>query len=241
MAAIEIDKLKTDPNHIITNSTNPINPDISVQNFNLNNGLNPGALEYSSQPFLVKMEKFPEKYANTSPLGLLGFAFSTIFLSFHNVNLYHMNTMIIGTAIFYGGLAQFIAGTFEIRKGNTFSGTAFCSYGAFWWSFSTIICGPHILGAGASGHTSTACYLLFWCIFSGFMAFATLKHAHLTLKLVFLTLTLTFLMLALADFTESKTLTRIGGGCGLLCGGIAFYTACAEVIDGEQGYTFMPI
>ena len=41
------------------------------------------------------VDKFPEKYANTSPLGLLGFGMSTIFLSFCNVNLYHMNTMII--------------------------------------------------------------------------------------------------------------------------------------------------
>ena len=239
MANIEIEKLKTEPN--INNSINVTNPDGSTQNFNLNNAYNPGKMQYSTEPFLVKMEKFPEKYANTSPLGLLGFAFSTIFLSFHNVNLYHMNTMIIGTGLFYGGLAQLIAGTFEIRKGNTFSGTAFCSYGAFWWSFCTIICGPYVFGTIASEPKSTACYLLFWCIFSGFMAVATLKHGHLTLKIIFISLTITFLFLSIADFTESKTLTRIGGGCGLFCGILALYTACAEVIDGEQGYTFMPI
>ena len=42
-------------------------------------------------------------------------------------------------------------------------------------------------------------------------------------------------------FTESGVVTKVGGGFGFLCGGIAFYTAVAEVIDGEQGYTFMPI
>ncbi len=195
----------------------------------------------SSQPLYVKMNNFPEKYANTSPLGLLGFGMSTIFLSFSNINVYHMNTMIIGTAIFYGGIAQFIAGTFEIRKGNTFSGTAFCSYGAFWLSFCTLVCGPHILGTAASIYKSTGVFLLFWAIFTGFMTFATLKHGHLTLKLIFLTLTITFLLLAIAEFAESKVVTRIGGAVGLLCGLLALYTACAEVIDGEQGYTFMPI
>ena len=233
MANVEIEQLKTQPtvNNNLENDSNV--------NFNVdaNNILNqPGG-----RPILVKMDKFPDKYANTSPLGLLGFAFTTIYLSFHNVNLYPMNTMIIGTAIFFGGIAQFIAGTYEIRKGNTFSGTAFCSYGAFWLSFCTIICGPHVLGTVASVHKSTAVYLLFWCIFSGFMTFATLKHGHLTLKVIFLTLTITFLLLALADFTKSTALTRVGGAFGLLCGGLALYTACAEVIDGEQGYTFMPI
>ena len=111
----------------------------------------------------------------------------------------------------------------------------------FWLSFYTIVCGPHIFGAVASVSKSTGVYLLFWCVFTGFMTFATLKHAHLTLKLIFLTLTLTFLLLSIAEFTESKTVTRVGGGLGLLCGGLALYTACAEVIDGEQGYTFMPI
>ena len=230
MANIEIEQLKETPTIK--------NQDTSQMNFKIGENI---MNQPSGRPILVKMDKFPDKYANTSPLGLLGFGFTTIFLSFHNVNLYNMNTMIIGTAIFYGGMAQFIAGTFEIRKGNTFSGTAFCSYGAFWLSFCTIICGPHIFGTVESVPKSTGMYLLFWCIFSGFMAFATLKHGHLTLKIIFITLTITLLILSLGDFTETKALTRVGGGLGLFCGGLALYTACAEVIDGEQGYTFMPI
>ena len=231
MANIEIEQLKENP-------TIKTNHDASHLNFNIGENAfnNP-----SGRPILVKMEKFPDKYANTSPLGLLGFGFTTIFLSFHNVNLYKMNTMVIGTAIFYGGIAQFVAGTFEIRKGNTFSGTAFCSYGAFWLSFCTLICGPHIFGIVESVPKSTGVYLLFWCIYTGFMAFATLKHGHLTLKIIFITLTIAFLILSLGDFTEKKAFTRLGGGLGLFCGILALYTACAEVIDGEQGYTFMPI
>lgn len=238
MANIEIEQLKTQPDN---NNNNTNHDGNSAANLNVTqtNLFNPRL--HPEEPFLVKMDKFPEKYANTSPLGLLGFGMSTIFLSFSNVNLYHMNTMIIGTAIFYGGIAQFIAGTFEIRKGNTFSGTAFCSYGAFWLSFCTLVCGPHIFGITPSVPKSNGIYLLFWCIFTGFMTFATLKHGHLTLKLIFLTLTITFLLLSIADFTESKAVTRVGGGLGLFCGGLALYTACAEVIDGEQGYTFMPI
>ena len=234
MTNVENEKLKTQQ----VNTTNPDNS--SYANIKLDT-IETDNIKSSSQPMYVKMNNFPEKYANTSPLGLLGFGMSTIFLSFANVNVYHMNTMILGTAIFYGGIAQFIAGTFEIRKGNTFSATAFCSYGAFWLSFCTIICGPHVLQTVPSVSKSTGVFLLFWAIFTGFMTFATLKHGHVTLKLIFLSLTITFLLLSIAEFAESKVVTRIGGGVGLFCGLLALYTACAEVIDGEQGYTFMPI
>ena len=56
--------------------------------------------------------------------------------------------------------------------------------------------------------------------------FTYLKHAHVTLKLVFFTLTVTFMILALADFTESKTLTRIGGVQTSLWGDYFLYGMC---------------
>ena len=40
-----------------------------------------------------------------------------------------------GLAIFYGGIAQLLAGMWEFAKGNTFGAVAFSSYGAFWMSF----------------------------------------------------------------------------------------------------------
>ena len=187
------------------------------------------------------MTKFPNKYSNTSPLGLIGFGFTTIMLSFANVTLFDLNSMIIGLGLFYGGMTQFVAGVYELKKGNTFSGTAFCSYGAFWLSFCLMATGSPILGVEPPDYKAEGIFLLFWAVFTGFMFIGTLKHGHITLKLILLTLTFTFLILAIGAFAKSKTVTKVGGGFGFLCGGIAFYTAVAEVIDGEQGYTFMPI
>lgn len=198
-------------------------------------------VEASGQPMEVTIPKFPEKYANVSPLGLAGFGLTTIMLSFKNVGLYDMNSMIVGMGIFYGGFTQFVAGTFEIRKGNTFGGTAFCSYGAFWLAFCTIICGNFLFGTENSNSKSTGTFLLFWFVFSAFMFVGTLKHAHITLKCVFGSVTLVFLLLSIGDYTEKEVITKIGGYIGLLCGALATYTAMAEVIDGEQGYTMMPI
>lgn len=36
----------------------------------------------------ISIKSFPDKYANVSPLGLLGFGMTTIMLSFANVGLY---------------------------------------------------------------------------------------------------------------------------------------------------------
>jgi len=69
--------------------------------------------------------------ANPAPLGLLGFGLTTVLLNFHNAGFYELNTMILAMGIFYGGIAQIIAGMMEWKKNNTFGTTAFTSYGLF--------------------------------------------------------------------------------------------------------------
>ncbi len=53
--------------------------------------------------------------ANPAPLGLAGFALTTILLNLHNAGLYGLSVMIMGMGIFYGGIAQLIAGILEYR------------------------------------------------------------------------------------------------------------------------------
>jgi succinate-acetate transporter protein len=62
-----------------------------------------------------------DTYANPAPLGLLCFAMTTILLSSHNAGLFALDAMILAMAIFYGGIAQIVAGIFEWRKANTFA------------------------------------------------------------------------------------------------------------------------
>ncbi|HVV03657.1 MAG TPA: acetate uptake transporter, partial [Puia sp.] len=72
--------------------------------------------------------------ANPAPLGLCAFGMTTVLLNFHNAGFFEMNSMILAMGIFYGGLAQVIAGIIEARKNNIFGLTAFTSYGFFWLS-----------------------------------------------------------------------------------------------------------
>jgi len=80
-----------------------------------------------------------DQTANPGPLGLFGFAMTTVLLNIHNAGFFPVNSMIMGMGVFFGGGAQFVAGVMEWKKGNNFGSIAFMSYGAFWLTlvFST--------------------------------------------------------------------------------------------------------
>src|SRR5471032_3547567 len=69
--------------------------------------------------------------ADPAPLGLAGFALTTFLLSGHNAT-FIPDLIWIGPALFYGGLAQLLAGMWEFRNRNVFGATAFSTYGGFW-------------------------------------------------------------------------------------------------------------
>jgi succinate-acetate transporter protein len=54
--------------------------------------------------------------ANPAPLGLCAFGMTTVLLNIHNAGFFELNAMILAMGIFYGGLAQVIAGIIEAKK-----------------------------------------------------------------------------------------------------------------------------
>ena len=80
-----------------------------------------------------------DNLANPAPLGLMGFGMTTVLLNIHNAGLFEISAVIMAMGIFYGGIAQIIAGRMEFKKGNTFGTTAFTSYGLFWLTLVFLI------------------------------------------------------------------------------------------------------
>ena len=211
-----------------------------------------------------------EKTANPAPLGLLGFGITTVLLNFvHNARLNPLDAMIIGMGIFYGGLAQIIAGILEYKRGNTFATTAFTSYGLFWLSFvalnwlgtATIATNgiwPFSAYAPAIPNYNTpwlvsqeafAAYFLMWGIFTFAMFFGALK-INRALQFVFISLAILFFLLAaksaLLAYTtltpaDLELFTRITGVEGVICGLSAVYLAIAEVLNEIYEKTVLPI
>ncbi|MDR0551989.1 MAG: acetate uptake transporter [Spirochaetaceae bacterium] len=179
------------------------------------------------------------KNANPAPLGLLGFGMTTVLLNLHNAGVIELSAVIVAMGLALGGAAQLIAGVTEFKLGNTFGGTAFCSYGLFWWSLCLIWLRPFGSIAPADG-AAMGFYLLLWGIFTLFMFIGTLKHNRAT-QTVFGSLTVLFFLLAIADFSENHTLKTIAGIEGLLCGLSAIYSALAQIVNGEFGKEIMPL
>lgn len=176
--------------------------------------------------------------ANPGPLGLFGFGMTTILLNLHNAGIYEMNSMILAMGIFYGGIAQIIAGILESKKNNTFGMTAFISYGSFWLTLVALIVMPKLGWIPATSNEGMVAYLIMWGIFTFLLFIGTLR-LNRALQFVFLSLTILFFLLAYGDATGNlKTFT---GYEGLICGASAVYTGIATLLNEVYGRTVLPI
>ena len=195
-------------------------------------------MPHQAQPHTVVALK--DSYANPAPLGLLGFGLTTVLLNLHNAGLLPMSAMILSMGIFYGGLAQIIAGIMECRKCNTFAGTAFISYGIFWLTLVGLKVMP-VLGMAdpADGRTMGA-FLFMWGLFTLVMFLGTLQISR-ALQIVFGSLTVLFLLLAIGDFTGNHGIIVFAGFEGILCGFAAIYTGLAQVLNEVYGRVVLPI
>ena len=180
------------------------------------------------------------KLANPAPLGLMGFGMTTVLLNIHNAGFFPLGSMILAMGIFYGGIAQVIAGIMEFKKGNTFGTTAFTSYGLFWMTLVFLIVFPKIGWLEGPPTSFMAWYLFMWGLFTFFMWIGTFGNNR-ALQFIFLTLWILFLLLAIRDWSGSKLVGTIAGFEGIVCGLSAIYLAMAEVINETQGKTVLPI
>ncbi|MFI1168085.1 acetate uptake transporter [Streptomyces sp. NPDC020801] len=184
----------------------------------------------------------PATYADPAPLGLAGFALTTLMLSVINTNLLKETgaiILVLGLAAFYGGLAQFVAGVFEFRRGNTFGATAFGSFGAFWLTYWWLV--PHLSTLGDT-HNALGLFLLGWGIFTAYMTLAATR-TNLAVLAVFVLLTLTFVFLAIGAFQTGApphVMTQVGGWFGIATGLVAWYASAAAVINDTHGRTLLP-
>lgn len=179
--------------------------------------------------------------ANPAPLGLAGFALTTMVLSLTNAQLIGGSSVqvVLALALAYGGLAQLLAGMWEFKSGNTFGATAFTSYGAFWLSYAAFVWffAANLKSGDASGAVGT--YLLVWGIFTFYMWIATLKHAR-PVMVVFLLLWITFLVLAVGEYQSNKSITQIGGYIGILTAIAAWYASARTIINEAWGREILP-
>ena len=179
--------------------------------------------------------------ANPAPLGLLAFGMTTVLLNLHNAGFYELNSMILAMGIFYGGIAQVIAGIMEWKKNNTFGTTAFISYGMFWLTLVALLVLPKMGLAAATDETGKAAFLAVWGLFTAVMFIGTLR-LNRALQFIFLSLTILFFLLAYGDLTGAgPAYKHFTGYEGIVCGLSAIYAGLAQVLNELAGQTVLPL
>lgn len=182
---------------------------------------------------------------NPAALGLLGFGMTTVLLNVHNAGFIPLSSMILAMGIFYGGIAQVIAGIMEWKKGNTFAATAFISYGFFWLTLVALLVLPKIgwwdaTAAGSDSANTMSVYLLLWGLFTLVMFIGTLR-LNRALQLVFGTLVILFFLLSYGEFSGNAGVGKIAGYDGIVCGLLAIYTGLAQVLNEVYGKVVWPL
>ncbi|KAF9983430.1 hypothetical protein BGZ65_001796 [Modicella reniformis] len=189
---------------------------------------------------------------NPAPLGLSAFALTTFVLSLFNLGAGVPSGgpvhVVIGLALFYGGITQVLAGMWEFKVGNNFGATAFTSYGSFWLSYAVILIpgfGVVPAYANAPDHTldnALGIFLFSWGIFTFILWLATLRST-MTLSSMFFILTITFFVLSsahLAHLAAGNIVTKIGGALGIVTALLAWYNAAAGLYDSSNTFIKLP-
>ncbi len=178
--------------------------------------------------------------ANPAPLGLCAFGMTTVLLNLHNAGFFELNSMILAMGLFYGGLAQVIAGIIEARKNNTFGLTAFTSYGFLWLSLVGLIVMAKIGWIAGPSDTAMAAYLGIWGLFTFCLFFGTLR-LNKALQVVFGSLTILFILLAAGHATGNTSIKHLAGYEGIICGLSAIYAGIANVLNEVYGKSVLPL
>lgn len=178
------------------------------------------------------------KRVDPGALGFGALALTTFVLSMANTNLVPAaGAAVLSLALFYGGLAQVLAGIWAFVVGSTFGGTAFISVGAFWLSFWWLEVNPTV--ARQAGPAGIGIYLLAWAIFAAYTAVAAVKVSRIQL-VIFTGLTITFLALSIGAMTGASGLSQAGGWLGLVTAVAAWYGSAAILINTSWGKAVLP-
>ncbi|KAF8801577.1 hypothetical protein BYT27DRAFT_7226766 [Phlegmacium glaucopus] len=173
----------------------------------------------------------PSRIANPGPAGLFSFAATTFLLSLYNVNTrgIHTPNVVVGMAMFTGGLLQFIAGMWEFPRGNVFGATAFASYGCFWMSYAAILIpGTGIVAAYTDPQelaNAIGLYLVVWLMLT-LMLLPCVIHKSISFTILLVLLAVAFILLAVAEF--------MGGIVGIMTALVAYYIAMSDILAAED-------
>lgn len=182
--------------------------------------------------------------AEPAPLGLFGFATGTIAIGYVLSGFTSMSAQIgtIPALLVFAGLAQFLAGMWAYRKGNTFAATAFCAYGA-----NNVVVAVFLLMRAAAlipktaGTNVTLAIELFSFAYISLMLGMAAVKLNPVFVMILLALVPGFSLAALGLIGEPAVIGNVGGYCLIASAVFAFYAASALVVNATCQRTVLPL
>lgn len=191
------------------------------------------------------------RIGNASPLGLFAHSTTVFMMSLINSRARGLtnDSIMLGSALFYGGVVQILAGFWELALKNTFAGTVFASYGGFWMSYSVITMGGFNIKDSYESQkdyqNAMGIFMLMWAIISSMFTICTIRGTVPMFGQLFTT-TLSDALSAASYFaysiqkdTAAKRCSQASGIVGCVIGFLALYNAMAGLLDNENSFVII--
>lgn len=193
-----------------------------------------GSTEGAKDPF----------WAPASVIGLCGFGLTTMLagvaIASNGPHWGVGNAAVYPMAMAFGGTAQCAAGLIMLRRNEIFPGSAFVSFGAFWWAFTLLTSGLIAWLPATVGAYDIMWFMIVWAMFT--FSFAINAHFHgPAITFVFWSLLLAFILLAIdfglfgAGKAVSSGLWEVTGIVTFICGAAAWYAATGILTAAHHG------
>lgn len=175
-------------------------------------------------------------------IGTWGFATVTMLMALHKLVLpTGSNHLMLPTALMYGGLAQFLSGFLVLFSGDSFNGTLFVTFGAYWLG-SGMMMVPSVgqsLDVYAINHeeaTTTAIYLFLWAFFGLMVCGISLKikNGSFLLSWCLFFIFLNLFLEACYNLTGIVSLMQASGVACIFASVGGYYSGIADLFA-EQG------
>jgi len=179
------------------------------------------------------------RIANPHPLGILSFGATLFVYSLYSVHArgIHTPNVIVGMALFVGGLVQLLAGMWAFPRGSTFAATVYSLYGAFWISYAMILLpGTGIISSyGTTNELNDAVgiYFMIWMAITIILLLASLRR-HITFLAFFVALTLFYMLHGAGYLKDSNNLYKAGGAFGIVASVITLYMGLAKLLESDH-------
>ncbi|AXI79706.1 acetate uptake transporter [Peterkaempfera bronchialis] len=173
--------------------------------------------------------------ADTGPLGYLALGLTLLAFGLLRTGVFSGagTKDAASIALFVGGLTLFLAGMWQFRSGDGFTGTAFAGLGAFWVTWSAAV-------DSTTSKNAAGLFLLLWALLALTLTAAGWQSGRLG-QGVYGLLTVALVLLAISTWASSDGLGKVGGWVAAVSGLLAWYGATATLTNAAWGRTALPL